>query len=159
MKSADRRLLRLIAAFKLVKAATLIATGVGVFKLIHADIGRDLDRWAVRLGLDPESRLVGHAIEKLTNIPPHRMREFGIVSFIYAGFFLTEGVGLWLLKRWAEWFTVILTGSLLPIEIYEILHHPTIIKILILIINLAVVLYLVRHVLRESRSPWGQHRR
>ena len=155
MKSTDRRLLRLIAAFKLLKAATLVATGVGVFKLIHADIGRDLERWAVRLGLDPESRLVGHAIEKLTNIPPRTMRELGIVSFIYAGLFLTEGVGLWLLKRWAEWFTVILTGSLLPIEIYEILQRPTAIKILILIVNLAVVIYLAYYVLRESRSAPG----
>lgn len=152
MKPTERRLLRLIAAFKLLKAATLIATGVGVFKLIHTDIGSAMDRWAVRLGLDPESRLVGHAIEKLTNIPPHRMRELGIVSFIYAGFFLTEGIGLWLLKQWAEWFTVILTASLLPIEIYEIFHRPTVIKILILIINGAVVVYLGRQVLHESRS-------
>jgi uncharacterized membrane protein (DUF2068 family) len=55
---------------------------------------------------------------------------------------MTEGVGLWLLKRWAEWFTVILTASLLPLEAYELHQHPTIAKILILMLNLAIVAYL-----------------
>lgn len=152
MKHSHTALLRVIAAFKLFKAATLIAIGIGAFKLIHADVGPVLQHWVSALNFDPGSRFINHAIQRMTDISPRRFRELGIGSFIYAGLFLTEGIGLWLLKRWAEWFTVIITSSLVPIEIYEIFRHPTAIKILVLLINVAVVLYLVYHILHERRS-------
>ena len=82
-------------------------------------------------------------IEKASNLSHAKVKGLGIVSFIYAGLFLTEGIGLWLIKRWAEWFTIIITSSLVPVEIYEIHHHPTAIKILVLVINIAVVVYLL----------------
>jgi uncharacterized membrane protein (DUF2068 family) len=146
MKRSHAQVLRLIAAFKFLKAATLIALGIGAFKLIHADTGRVLEHWAAVLSFDPDSRFINHAIQRVTDLSPLRFRELGIGSFIYAGLFLTEGIGLWLLKRWAEWFTVIITSSLVPIEIYEIFHRPSAVKVLVLLINIAVVVYLVYHI-------------
>jgi uncharacterized membrane protein (DUF2068 family) len=52
-------------------------------------------------------------------------------------------------KRWAEWFSVIITSSLLPLEIYEIHRHPSPIKILVLILNIAVVGYLIDRIRKE----------
>ncbi len=153
MKYSDAGLLRLIAAFKLFKTVALIAIGVGAFKLIHANIGAVLEHWVTMLSLDPGSRLVNAFLAKAAQTPPHRYRELGIGSFIYAGLFLTEGIGLWLLKPWAEWFTVVITSSLVPIEIYEIFHRPTAIKVLLLLVNLAVVAYLVHHIIRSR----GKH--
>jgi uncharacterized membrane protein (DUF2068 family) len=66
--------------------------------------------------------------------------------------FLTEGIGLWLMKRWAEWFTIIITSSLIPVEIYELYRHPTAVKILVLAINVAVVLYLLYRIQRDERG-------
>jgi uncharacterized membrane protein (DUF2068 family) len=152
MHSSDR-LIRLVALFKLVKATLLIVTGIGILKLVHVNPAVQLDHWITKLGMDPGSHFINHAIQRVTNIPPNRIKELGIGTFIYAGLFMTEGIGLWLLKLWAEWFTVIATGSLIPIEGYEIYRHPTAIKILVLLINLAIVVYLVyriRH--RPSHS-------
>jgi uncharacterized membrane protein (DUF2068 family) len=149
-KPSHTKVLRLIAFFKMLKAATLIATGIGAFKLIHADVGRILEHWVGMINLDPGGRFVNQAVERITDLSPQKIRELGIVSFIYAGLFLTEGIGLWLLKRWAEWFTVIITGSLVPIEIYELIHRPTAIKALVLIVNVAVVVYLVHHIRRHG---------
>jgi uncharacterized membrane protein (DUF2068 family) len=149
-KPSHTKVLRLIAFFKMLKAATLIATGIGAFKLIHADVGRILEHWVAMINLDPGGRFVNQAVERITDLSPQKIRELGIVSFIYAGLFLTEGIGLWLLKRWAEWFTVIITGSLVPIEIYELIHRPTAIKALVLIINVAVVVYLIHHIRRHG---------
>ncbi|HEY2472046.1 MAG TPA: DUF2127 domain-containing protein [Terracidiphilus sp.] len=150
MKSSHTEVLRLIALFKMLKAATLMATGIGAFKLIHGDAGRILEHWAAMVNLDPGGPLVNLAIQKVTNLSPHRIRELGIVSFIYAGLFLTEGVGLLLLKVWAEWFTIIITGSLVPVEFYELIHRLTAIKALILILNIAVVFYLIHHIRRRA---------
>ena len=63
--------------------------------------------------------------------------------------FLTEGIGLWLVKRWGEWFSVIITSSLVPFELYEIARHPSALKIFALIVNIAVVLYLVYRIRTE----------
>ena len=55
-----------------------------------------------------------------------------------------EAVGLWYQRRWAEYLTFLVTTSLLPLEIYEIVNHTTVFKILAFLINIAVVLYLLR---------------
>lgn len=142
--------MRLVAIFKLLKAALLIVAGIGILKLVHSDPVMQLDHWVAKLGLNPGSRFINHAIERATNVPPHRIREMGIGTFVYAGLFLTEGIGLWLLKRWAEWFTVVATGSLIPIECYEIVRHPNAIKFLVLILNVAIVAYLAYRISRKS---------
>jgi uncharacterized membrane protein (DUF2068 family) len=152
MNSSNSGLIRMIAVFKMVKAAALIVTGVGVLKLMHMDVASELDHWVAWLGLDPGGRFVSHAIEKVTNLSPHRIRELGLVSFVYAGLFLTEGLGLWFLKRWAEWFTVIITSSLVPVEVYEIHRHPSAVKVVVLAINVAVVGYLLYRIAKEGRA-------
>src|SRR6202051_1833530 len=134
MKSADNRLVRVIAVFKLLKAVLLIAVGLSALHLLHKDVANIAEHWVKMLGLDPGNRYVGRALEKSGNLTPNKIKSFGLVSFIYAGLFLTEGIGLWLVKRWAEWFSVIITTSLVPVEIYEILAHPTPIKCFVLVV-------------------------
>jgi uncharacterized membrane protein (DUF2068 family) len=151
MKSSDDRLIRLIAIFKLVKAGLLIALGVGAFKLLHKNVGSVLEHWVVALRLDPGQRFVDAALAKAANLSPEQIKRLGWGSFIYAGLFLSEGIGLWLRKRWAEWLTVILTSSLVPIEIYEIHRHPSAAKVGVLVANVAIVVYLIYH-MRSRRS-------
>ncbi len=159
MNSSQNGLIRLVAIFKLLKASFLIVAGVGILKLIHMDVARELDHWIAMLGLDPGSRYVNHVIQKVTRLSPNRIKELGLGSFIYAALFLTEGIGLWLLQRWAEWFTVIITSSLVPLEVYEIYRHPTPIKIVVLAINIAVVAYLLYRIAKEPRDPKGRENR
>jgi uncharacterized membrane protein (DUF2068 family) len=151
MKSPSHNtMLRLIAVFKLFKATLLIIVGVGALKLLHRDVGDTVERWVVASGLNPEGRFVTTAIEKVSALSPQRIKALSLGSMIYAALFLTEGIGLWLLKRWAEWFTIIITSSLVPVEIYEIHHHPTPLKVAVLIINVAIVAYLI---VRIRRPP------
>ena len=66
--------------------------------------------------------------------------------------FLTEGVGLYLRKRWAEILTVISTAGLIPLELYELFHKPTITRAILLLVNVAVVTYLIFEIRRLSRA-------
>jgi uncharacterized membrane protein (DUF2068 family) len=150
MKQSDT-MLRLIALFKLFKAALLIVVGLGALKLIHRDIAAFFEHWVEVLRLDPHSRYIGLLLEKVSNIAPNKIAALGLGSLIYAGLFLTEGTGLWFEKRWAEWLTVIITSSLVPIELYEIYRHPTPVKIAVLLLNIAIVVYLVYRI-RNSRN-------
>ena len=157
MKSTDNRLVRLIALFKLLKSALLIAVGLSALHLLHKDVASVAEHWVRVLGLDPGNRYVDKALQKFANLTPQKIKSLGIVSFVYAGLFLTEGVGLWLVKRWAEWFSVIITTSLVPVEIYEIHRHPSAMKCLVLILNIAVVGYLLYRIRNEHLPESMDH--
>ena len=144
-------MVRLISLFKLLKGVLLIALGVAALKLLHTDIASLVESWVAVLGLDQNSRFVGRALSTAAALTPNRVRDLIVGSFLYGGLFLTEGIGLWLLKRWAMWFTVIITGSFLPLEIYELTRHPSAGKIGLLAANLALVVYLIRRI-RDGRS-------
>jgi uncharacterized membrane protein (DUF2068 family) len=151
MKYSDPRLVQLIALVKLLKAVFLIAVGVGAMKLLHAAVTNVLEHWAAKLPLGPGSRYLGRVLLGAASLTPNKLKDLAVGSFVYAGLFLTEGIGLWLVKRWAEWFTVIITSSLVPVEVYEIYRHPTVIKVLVLIINITVVGFLLYRI-RGERS-------
>jgi uncharacterized membrane protein (DUF2068 family) len=152
MKISHDRILRLIAVFKLIKAALLLAAGVGAFKLMHKDVGEVLEHGVRSLRLDPGNHLIDAAIGKAGNLSPQQIKKLGLGSFLYAGLFATEGTGLWMLKRWAEWLTILITTSLVPIEIYEIHHHPSWVKWVVLSLNIAIVIYLVVRIRMKPAS-------
>ena len=141
----------MIALFKLLKAVLLIALGVAALKLLHTDISSLVERWVAVLGLEQNSRFVGRALSTAAAVTPNRVRDLIVGSFLYGGLFLTEGIGLWLLKNWAIWFTVIITSSFLPVEAYEIVRHPSVGKVLLIGVNLALVVYLIRRI-RDQRA-------
>ena len=152
-KTKDNGLLRLIAIFKLVKALTLVAVGVGALRLLRDDSPASaVIQMVARFGFNPGGRYVDHALAGIAKLPPKDFKDLGIGSFVYAALFLTEGLGLWLAKPWAEWFTAFITASLVPLEIFEIHRHPTLIKTIVLFINVAIVVYLVIRIRRERSS-------
>lgn len=148
----DGRLLRLIAVFKFLKSASLIALSAGLFRAIHGDLGERLEHWVLALRLDPGNRHVGSLLARASNWDPSQIKKLGIVGLIYAGLFLLEGTGLWLQRRWGEWVTVVITGLLVPVEVYEIYRHPTGMKIGVLLLNIVVVGYLVYRIRQEDQG-------
>ena len=63
----------------------------------------------------------------------------------------SKALGLALEKPWAEYLTLIVTACFLPWEIFEIIRHVTWLKIVILLLNIVVVIYLVFHV--QGQNP------
>ncbi len=84
-----------------------------------------------------------HELDKLFSLRSGTLHEVGIVLIAYGVLEGTEAVGLWLGKRWAEYLTFIATTILLPLEIYEIIHQVSALKVVGFIVNLAVVIYLL----------------
>lgn len=133
----------MIATFKLLKACALVAVGLGALKLLHKDVATVVEHWIFVFQVDPRNHFINLLLSKLSSWDDRRLKELSAGTFIYAGIFLVEGVGLALQKRWAEYFTIITTSSLLPIEIYELARRVSLGRILALAINIAVVVYLV----------------
>jgi uncharacterized membrane protein (DUF2068 family) len=150
-KSHSRGLM-LIAAFKLLKGFALLAVGIGALRLLHKDVASVADHWINAFRVDPRNRFIHWLLAKLPMVDDRKLKELSVGTFIYSAVFLTEGVGLALHKRWAEYFTIITTSSFLPLEVYEIIHRATIAKGVALVINIAVVVYLVRELRRYPKT-------
>ena len=151
-KAAHGRGLRLIATFKLLKAFALIVVGVGALKLLHKDVAALVEHWINVFRVDAHNHFMNLLLAKLSILDDRRLKELSVGTFVYAGVFLVEGVGLMFRKRWAEYFTIITTASLLPIEIYELTRRLSIGRSFALAINLAVVAYLIYELRRFPKQ-------
>lgn len=153
------RVIFVIALFKLVKAVLLAIVAVGTLSLVNRDIAEEIGRWVAVVHVDPDNRYIQKLITKLTTLDPGKLEAIGAGTFIYAVIFTIEGIGLLMKKRWAEYLTVVTTAILIPLEIYEILIHMKIPRIVLLIVNTAIVWYLARRLVRRYDSPMKESTR
>jgi len=156
MAKGGERVVFWIGVFKLAKATLLTALGViGVIgmklRLAHL-VGKAIG-W---VGAFPGRHLLSRALGRLMALDPHATRLLGILCLGYASVFLVEGIGLLRGKRWAEWLTVFVTASFVPIEIYELVGHFRPGGVAALLLNVGIVIYLVLRRLRERRRPLGR---
>jgi uncharacterized membrane protein (DUF2068 family) len=156
-KSAGRQLSRqssksssfvllLIGTFKLFKALLLIAVGIGAIRFLHKDVAGTVMHWTQVLRVDPDNRFVHGILLKIFRVTPKQLRELSLGTFFYAGLFATEGLGLLLRKRWAEYFTIVTTSGLIPLEIFELARHFTVTRLVVAFVNALIVVYLVARV-------------
>lgn len=143
--------LRAIAWYKFAKVTLLVAVGLGALKLLQPKMAIVLDSWAADLGASRERRAVVRLVSLIGGVHPHRLEAIAIGAFLFAALFLTEGVGLWLGKRWAQYLTLIATTLFVPLEVYSLARHVTPPRFATLVLNLAVVALLLLH-LRRHRA-------
>jgi uncharacterized membrane protein (DUF2068 family) len=143
MPTSHDRTLRIIAVFKLVKGLLLLVMAFGALRLLHHDLAAVLTRWLNDLRIDPGNKYATALLTKAGLLNQRTLGLLGCLTFGYAAMFLTEGTGLYLKKRWAEWLTVVVTASLIPVEIYELSQHLSWFKAVLLLANVAIVVYLI----------------
>jgi uncharacterized membrane protein (DUF2068 family) len=133
----------LIGLFKLFKGISLLIIGFGLLRLLHKDVASLTQHWIEVMRVDPDNRFVHRAIARIFRVTPKQLKELSAGTFLYSAIFLTEGTGLLTRKRWAEYMTVISTSLFIPLEVYEIYHHFTWLKVVVTLVNLLIVWYLV----------------
>jgi uncharacterized membrane protein (DUF2068 family) len=146
------RWLILIAAFKVAQALLFAAVGVGVLRLLHKNVGDELQRFVDHLNFNTEPRFVNFLLEKADIIDDYILRRIGAAVFIYAGLDLVEGIGLYFEKTWAEYLTLVVTASFLPWELFEVFGRITPIRVSLLTVNALVFVYLLKLVLARGRQ-------
>jgi len=144
--------IRLIGAFKLAKGLLLLAIGLEVATLLRQDVAATLTHWARVLWIARESRYIQALLYKAAFFDHRTFVITEISSFVYSALLLTEGAGLLLSKRWAEYLTVIVTASFILFELFAVVRRFAVPRTTVLLINVAVVWYLCRILWRERRS-------
>jgi uncharacterized membrane protein (DUF2068 family) len=148
----DKIILRLIAINRALHFVGLGLLGIAI--LLFSANRADLRDVVLRVIADVTGESAGngaarsghgltHRIDELFSLRSAKLHLFAAIALTYALIEGIEAVGLWYGKRWAEYLTLIVTSSLLPVEVYELTQHATPFKILALIVNVAVVAYLL----------------
>jgi uncharacterized membrane protein (DUF2068 family) len=142
----------LIAIFKLFKGVLLLAVGIGALSMLHKDVAAQATHWINLLRADPDNRFLHALIAKCALVNDRKLEEISAGTFFYSALLLTEGIGLSFRKRWAEYFTVITTASLIPLEIYEIVHRISFTKVVVIAVNIAIVWYLIGRLRKRQET-------
>ena len=170
----DNEALYFIGIYKIIKTVLFLIAAVGVHHLVHRDTQVELTRFLHVFRLSGDGRIAKEMLLKANVIDDPRKKIISYVLLFYALLFATEGIGLLMRKKWAEYFTSIATASFIPLELYVLLHRATnpkiaplvaaggqsppilfdrmeLVKIIAMLLNVAIVGYLVAHLIRSSR--------
>ncbi len=148
--------LLIIGSLKIVGALLLLALSFGIFQMLGRVRGDTMEHYVRNMHIDTDNRFITNMLAKLSGVSAIQLRRVGVVTFIYATVYLVEGFGLIMAKRWAEYLTVILTGALVPLEIYGIMDRVTIARIIILIFNLIILAYLIYQLRAGKRKQLAE---
>ena len=130
---------------KLGKSLLLLGLSVGIYSLVDEDLGAEFERFLRFVKIDPEHAFFIHLGERLQSITPAKLSWAASGTLLYGLLLLVESVGLSLRAFWAAWLAIGETAFFIPIEIYDLLSgfSPTV--LFVLIVNVAIVWYLLRN--------------
>src|SRR6185437_8249817 len=147
--------LRAVASLEAVKGVLAIVAGIGLFTLLHKDLGNVAENIIEALHLNPAHRMAQAFINAADRVSDTRIVTLACIAFGYSAIRFVEAYGLWHARAWAEWFAIISGAAYLPWEVVEVAKHPHhVIRWIVLLINIVVVLYMVYvrwDILREGK--------
>lgn len=149
--SKHHRWLEVIGALKLLQGAFFVALGFGLLRMLHHDVYMFALQVVEALHLDPDRIAIAWLLNKVALLNIHRLKQLTALVFLYAALDFIEGTGLVLEKRWAEYFTLVLTVALLPLEALKLIYHPNRWTLLVLLANILIAIYLAWLVLPRQR--------
>ncbi|NMO00135.1 DUF2127 domain-containing protein [Gordonia sp. TBRC 11910] len=148
----DRVIMRLLACERAIRGLFLLFAAFVVFKFrtsqgaFRAKFDAEMPLLrpiADQLGWNiDDSKFVGY-IEKSFTLSTSTLTIVAALILAYAVSQFIEATGLWLMKRWGEYFAVVVTSLFIPLEVYEIVEKVTILRICLLIVNVAAVVWLI----------------
>jgi len=143
---------RAVAVFEAAKGLLVVVAGFSLLSLVHHDAQHTAETIVRHLHLNPARHYPRVFIEAAGRVSSSRLWLLAGGAFAYSLVRFVEAYGLWHLRRWAEWFAILSGGLYLPVEIYELVRRPTLVKAAILLGNLLVVAYLL-YVRKTAHSP------
>lgn len=148
--------LTIIAVGKAIQVLLVLVVGTAALVFVKLVPPESLKPWVDAFA--PQSEWLQELLQKLISTDDKKLAAVGLGSIAYAAMFAVEAVGLWRQKQWAEYLTVVVTSSFIPFELYGLIHELSAAKLVTLVLNSAVVAYLIRKLVRDRRSG-QQHKK
>jgi len=135
--------LRVVAIFEASKGVLVLLVGLGILSLVHHGAQNVGEEIVERFHLNLARRHPRILIYAATHLDNSHLRLLAVAALLYSTVRFIEAYGLWRMRAWAEWFAIVSGGIYLPLELYELIHHASTVKAVILVINAGIVAYLV----------------
>jgi len=147
----DAIVLRLIAVDRAIHCVVLLGLALAVLlfandqqhlRNLYTEVIRAIEGVGQNGAVKPHQGFL-HELDRLFAA---RRSVLRLIALGLLGYGLLEGVeavGLWLMKRWAEYLTLIATALFIPYELHELAVSFSLFKILAFALNVAVVCYLL----------------
>jgi uncharacterized membrane protein (DUF2068 family) len=152
--TAIRRALHAIAAFEALKGVTVLAASFGLVELVHHDLRHVALALIAHLGMNPAARYPSELLQYADIIQNADLRSLLLLSGAYVVLRFAEAFGLWKDRAWAEWLGVLSGALYIPFELRHLLHRMSLVSVLLLLGNVAVVVFLAFR-LRRRRLDRG----
>ena len=149
------RYLKLIALFKIGKGVLLLLLGVSLLFLNARTRWMDaISDWTADEILLEHSKVVTYLLNKLQAVlAGGTLRATGFLALFYTAVLFTEGIGVYMEQRWAEFFMIFATAALIPLEVRHLWLRPGLVGVLILLANCFIVWFLYRVLKRDKPKP------
>lgn len=146
---------RAIALFEAFKGGLVLVVGLGLVSLVHRNIEGLAIQLMRYLQIDPTRHYPQELLAAASHVDASRLYLLAALAFGYALLRFVEAWGLWRMRVWGEWLGILSGAIYLPFELYEIFQGVTWLKVAVLLVNAAVVVYLVKVRLDSHKLPRG----
>ncbi len=134
-----------IIAIKLGKSFLLFGIAMGIYSLMNEDLQAEFEQFLRWVRLDPEQQFFADLGAKLQLMTASNIRWIASGTLIYGVLLLVESVGMMFRVFWAGWLAIGETAFFIPVEVYDLMRNFSFAVCVILVVNMAIVWYLVKN--------------
>ena len=138
----SKNILRLLSLFEAGKGLLVLLAGAGLLSFIHKNTQQAAAEVVKFFHLNPARHYPEVFINTLSNLGNMRLWFLSSSAILYSLIRFAEAYGLWNDRLWAVWFAVASSALFLPMELYEFIESPSLIRVVILFLNIVLVFYL-----------------
>jgi uncharacterized membrane protein (DUF2068 family) len=134
---------RTVATIEFTKGVIVVLAGLGLFSMRNRDVWGIAESFLEFFHVNPYSHFAGVFIGLIYRISDVRLWKIATVAGVYTTLRFVEAYGLWYALPWAEWLAFASGTIYIPFEAADLIHRPTWFRLLVLVVNLVIVLYML----------------
>jgi uncharacterized membrane protein (DUF2068 family) len=143
---------RTVATWEFAKGVVIVLAGLGVFHMRHRDIWGVAESLLEFFHVNPLQHYVGVFIDVVYRVSNLHLWVIALVAAIYVTLRFIEAYGLWYIRPWAEWLAIASGTIYVPFEALDLLRRPSYFRLLVMVINIGIVLYMAMLRLEARRK-------
>jgi|SRR5690348_16521512 len=148
----QRRVLQTVATIEFLKGVFVTLMGICALLLVHKDAWLYAESVLAVFHISTDRRIAQMFLDFADNVTDAKLWAAAWLAFAYSTLRFIEGYGLWRCRTWAEWVAAISGTLLVPLEVRELFRRVTLLRCGVLIVNVAVVLYMVYVIMANRRE-------
>jgi uncharacterized membrane protein (DUF2068 family) len=150
---------RTVATIEFVKGIIVALAGLGFLSMRNKDIWGLTESFLDFIHVSPHHHhhLFGVFVALSHRVRDVRLWQIAVLATIYVTLRFIEAYGLWNIRPWAEWLAFASGAIYIPFEAYDLFRNQTWFRVLVIVVNLLIVLYMLMLRLEAIKKRHAAH--